>query len=213
MKHNCPYCKTINSGFTYAHSNLNLIKSYGAPKLWNIFFECNNCGMGVVCEVQSMVIDEPSKLSGDIKSNKFYIVHSINPQEIQHEIPDYLPPQVLNAFKEGVINLPQSPNAAGAMFRRSLEIGLKLLDPKSSEFKLLNRIDRLASEGKITNAIKEWSHQIRLDGNDALHEIEELTNDDAEQLHLFTKYSLLYLFTLPKQVELAKSKRDLDTNR
>lgn len=204
MRHDCPYCKTINSGFSFVHAKPNLVSSRRDIKVWNIFFECNTCGSGVICEAMTATSENPNHLNGDIKQVTFFTIVGIYPEQRSHDIPGHLPELVSNAFREGLDNLPKSPNAAVAMFRRALELGLKLFDPSLTKMNLIERIDELSDAGKITTALKEWAHQVRLDGNSALHDLSEFTLKDAEQLHLFTRYILIYLFTLPTQVSNAK---------
>lgn len=58
----------------------------------------------------------------------------------------------------------------------------------------------LAKEGLITKDMQEWAHKIRLEGNEAIHELEEPTKEQAVELQLFTELMLTYLFTLPAKV-------------
>ena len=52
--------------------------------------------------------------------------------------------------------------------------------------------------------MKDWAHQIRLDGNDATHEEDKVfTKEDAEQIREFTELFLIYAFTLPERVKRA----------
>ncbi|RQZ18378.1 DUF4145 domain-containing protein [Burkholderia sp. Bp9031] len=88
------------------------------------------------------------------------------------------------------------------MFRRCLEIALKKYTPEIEAWKLEKRIDKLATEGKITKDIQAWAHRVRLDGNDALHEEEEFTKESAGELMEFTRLLLTYLYTLPEKIRL-----------
>ena len=53
--------------------------------------------------------------------------------------------------------------------------------------------------------MKEWAHHIRLDANDAAHELDEYSETDARQLHIFAQMFLTYAFTLPEMLKRAKS--------
>ena len=65
------------------------------------------------------------------------------------------------------------------------------------------RIDNLPAD-LATPAMKEWAHHIRLDANEATHEVEEFTEDDAKKLQLFTEMFLTYAFMLPAMMKRAK---------
>lgn len=101
-------------------------------------------------------------------------------------------------------NLPGNWDAAGAMFRKALDTALK---GKFPEIKgdLHKRIEKAQEMRELTPALAEWSHQIRLDGNEAAHSEDPFSQEDAERLQTFTNLVLLYLFTLPGM--LAKAQR------
>jgi hypothetical protein len=86
------------------------------------------------------------------------------------------------------------------MFRRAIDIGTKLFSAEVNAWKLDKRIDKLATEGLITKDLQTWAHKIRLEGNEAVHEIDEPTKEQATELQLFTELVLTYLYTLPAKV-------------
>ena len=89
------------------------------------------------------------------------------------------------------------------MFRRVLDIATKSLAPEKKDVTLYNRIVHLEKTGKITPELRGLADQIRLDGNEAVHE-ENFDETKVAQLKEFTHLFLLYTFTLPKLVEMAK---------
>jgi hypothetical protein len=91
-------------------------------------------------------------------------------------------------------------DAAGMMFRKALESATKILDPDSANARLVRRIDLLAEAQKITPDLAQWAHEIRLGGNDAAHEEEPFTQEEAEELRNFIENFLRYAFTLPSAV-------------
>ena len=111
--------------------------------------------------------------------------------------PDHLPENVRSYYLQAVSNVKTGPDAAGAMFRKALDVGLKIVDPKNRNKKLAARIDAAAEAGILTKDLAEWSHRIRDEGNDASHDEDPYTREEAEQLHHFTQLVLMYLFTLP----------------
>ena len=101
-------------------------------------------------------------------------------------------------------NLAGNWTAAGMMFRKALETALKAKFPDITG-KLVVRIDTAAKAGDLTQDMAEWAHQIRLLGNDATHEEEPFSEEDARSMHAFTDLMLQYLFTLPGMMAAARS--------
>jgi hypothetical protein len=53
----------------------------------------------------------------------------------------------------------------------------------------------------------DWSHEVRLDGNEAVHGEDPETGQDAETLQRFVEAFLTYSFTLPEMVKENRAKR------
>ena len=94
------------------------------------------------------------------------------------------------------------------MDRRALEIATKEIAPTHAKLGLYQRIEKLAAERLLTESLKEWAHGLRLIGNDAVHEIDGITQDEATQTHMLTRFILIYLYTLPAQVAEARKARE-----
>jgi hypothetical protein len=116
-----------------------------------------------------------------------------------------VPPNVCSAYLSGLDNLRRNggTNAAAIMFRRSIEIAVKSIPDAPKSGNLKTRIDALPAD-VATPAMKEWAHHVRLDANDAAHEPEEFSEDDAKQLHTFAEMFLTYAYTLPAMMKRAK---------
>jgi hypothetical protein len=100
-------------------------------------------------------------------------------------------------------NMARNFDAAGTMFRKSLDAALKRLD-STGKGSLQKRIDTLPAETGVTPAMKEWAHQIRHLGNDAAHEDDPFTEEEAKSLQAFTELFLTYAFTLPGMLAARK---------
>lgn len=94
------------------------------------------------------------------------------------------------------------------MFRKALDVATVELDPSLSPLKLVRRIDSLADRHLITPALREWAHEVRLDGNEAAHEPDEPTSEEIGQLGEFTEMFLVYAFTMPGRVAARRTQRD-----
>lgn len=112
------------------------------------------------------------------------------------EAPDHLPDNVQAFFLEAVDNVQTGPNAAGAMFRKSVDVALKHVAPELKG-NLVKRIDKAAELRRLTPELAEWAHHVRLEGNDAAHDEDPFTVEEAKALYQFTELVLMYLFTLP----------------
>ena len=118
--------------------------------------------------------------------------------------PEHLPPNIGSFFQQAMSNLAQNWDAAGMMFRKTLEAALK---NKFANIQgtLSQRINEAAKQQKLTPELAQWAHQIRLDGNDAAHGDKPLSKEDAQSLADFTHLVLLYLFTLPGMLVQAQA--------
>jgi hypothetical protein len=118
------------------------------------------------------------------------------------EIPEYLPPDIERIYLQGERNFPVNGNeeAAGAMYRKALDIGLKKIDPHLTGT-LGNKIRVLATTGKLTPDIVEWSEHVRDLGNEAVHEETPPSRKELEDLRGVTEMVLRYLFTLPNMIK------------
>jgi len=125
--------------------------------------------------------------------------------------PDDVPPNVARFYEQGLENLAQKRwDAAGAMFRKSLDVASKIIAADSKHLTLFARINKLHESGLITEAMKDWSHEIRLEGNNAVHDEEPESAEDAEATHKFTEAFLTYVFTLPAMVTANRARRRPD---
>jgi len=83
------------------------------------------------------------------------------------------------------------------MFRRAIDVGTKQFSDDIDVFELEKRIDKLASDGLITKDLQHWAQKIRLEGNGAIHELDEPSKEQTQELELLTELVLTYLFTFP----------------
>jgi hypothetical protein len=55
----------------------------------------------------------------------------------------------------------------------------------------------------------EWANQVRIEGNEALHDPDEFTESEAAPLRLFSEMFLKYMFELPEEVRLYREKTEI----
>jgi hypothetical protein len=203
--HNCPHCPTKNAGFTLV-GEANIPRStYG----WLAFFRCNTCFGPLAIQLRNETNATMQKLDGELRYIRGITNLEVFPKPAPSCAPSHTPEAVARAFiqAEDAIKM-QHWEAAGAMDRRALEISTKEMAPEHAALKLYKRIEKLADSGRLTPSLKEWAHDLRIVGNDALHEIDGLTEDEATQTHELARFVLIYLYTLPAQVEEARKARE-----
>ena len=72
------------------------------------------------------------------------------------------------------------------MSRNALDMGLKSKFP-DMQGTLKARMQEVAKQQKLTPDLAQWAHQIRFGSNDAAHEEELISKEDAKKLCNFTK--------------------------
>ena len=192
FSHACPYCH-LDVAFQVLHERID-------PQhngLW-LTCSCPKCYGGVIAKVRG---DFPNRstgsVPGDIRVIPSFVLDSFAPEAPPIEAPDHLPVSVLSAYFEAMHNLDSRHwNSAGMMFRRAIDLATKVLLPESKG-DLYKRIDQLATTNDLTPSMQKWAHHIRLEGNAAAHDLEEITEADAQGLQAFTELFLTYQFTLP----------------
>jgi len=206
----CPHCGANQSAFAYLAEIAHQVKPHESPKAFSLAFSCPTCfdlvGVHVISNlaVSSFATGRNGSLKGHM--GQHFRLKSLYPRAPETVIPDHISDNVSRCFSQAADNAKRRQmDAAGAMYRKCLDLATKELDASLAGKNLAPRIDSLHKSGLLTDALKEWAHAIRLDGNDAAHDADELSQEEVAQLASFTDLFLRYAFTLPKQVELRKA--------
>jgi hypothetical protein len=205
FNHDCPHCLTRGAGFEVTYQ-----WRPGGIQDANLLAICGICkgGMTVQSYFRTGGNAHPDLVRDHVNypGDRYRIVETW-PKFVAH-CPADVPANVESFYNQGLENLAAGRwDAAGAMFRKSLDVATKIIAPDKRSKNLYTRINELVSEGVLTTAMGEWSHEIRLDGNDAVHDEEPETEADATISQRFTEALLTYSFTLPAMVEENRSKR------
>jgi hypothetical protein len=195
----CPYCRAEKIGFAY-RSHAQVKPGVGQTLL---FLQCEGCGQGIIAVIGNAPVHIAAWTSGQ-SASPGNIIASFPAPDAPKAPPD-VPPKVNAAFLSGLDNLGRNggANAAGAMFRRSIELAARAIDPNApAGINLKQRIERLP-DTVVTPSMKEWAQHIRLEGNDAVHGPDDYTEKDAKDLHTFAEMFLTYAFTLPEMLKKA----------
>jgi hypothetical protein len=134
--------------------------------------------------------------------------------------PEHLPENIHLAFEEGAKCLSaKCYNAAGTMFRLCVDHATTALLPESNQNGLNATIRRslglrvqwLFDNSILPQTLRDLSHAVKEDGNDGAH-AGLLSVNDAEDLLDFTVTLLERLYTEPKRLELAITRRNARRN-
>ena len=213
----CPHCGSKKITFDCIADSPAEARTSDPVQSWNAFMCCRHCHKGVVVILRDNAWwasrrgteRHPSQLDDDPRDHDYYL-WDIHPKREDSPTPEYLTESIKKDFIEAVDNLEDGKHtSAGMMFRRVLQRSTTALidDPSTLKSKnLKQRVDILAENGIITEAMGDWADIIRLEGNSANHDEEELGQDeftakDADQLHRFSELFLIYAFTLPARVK------------
>lgn len=153
----------------------------------------------------------PKEYAGDIlNAPAEFRTISVYPEGPKNDVPDNIPEPVAKAYVQAAGSRRAGHlDAACAMYRKAMELSLKAFSPDIDLWKIEKRIDRMAAENRITPELQAWAHELRLDGNEAVHGDDEATVEMTDQMHEFCRFLLIYLYSLPAQVEAAQVRRML----
>lgn len=215
----CPHCLKENATmFDSCTFALPLNRS-----LLVMVFSCRSCGHSVILELDEEASQYYKnilhyKLASTLAVHNRFIVTSdsvirgkvisIYPEQKQVTVPLYLSDIVSKNFKEAkeLFNKKYF-NQSGMTSRRVIDLSTKELLPEHKG-QLNGRIKQLLEKGVITKQLSDWADIIRLDGNSAIHDSDDFSEEEARQLLDFTEMFLMYAFTLPKMVEIKRESPD-----
>lgn len=117
-----------------------------------------------------------------------------------------LPPKVEHFLN----NARETFHAASASIMASASAVDAMLKARGyGKGKLYPRIEKAAKEGLLTEDMKEWAHEVRLDANEERHADEDAplpTLEDAQKTFEFAETLAVLLFVLPARVRRGREK-------
>ncbi|CCD28690.1 conserved hypothetical protein [Candidatus Glomeribacter gigasporarum BEG34] len=145
----------------------------------------------------------PANECGEVL-NKIYTVKQQFPDSaIQRPDAEHLPADIDQELDELVQVLHVSPRLTTIACRRILEKACKtkLKNAFSPKKPLRELIDAALTALETTRQISDWAHQLRILGNEAVHESDEpITADEAQQAYDLTRLMLDLLFAYPVKI-------------
>lgn len=210
FKGDCPHCRTRAVGFEI-QKQIVIEEKFSSggreSRQWmDIFGQCGQCQRGVVATVLVITASGGKREYRDI---------TILPPLPRNDPPGHVSDDVGSCYRQGMDNMHGNWDAAGSMFRKSLEIGLRELKEKIPEYSdkdtLAKQIEKAAKHGALTKDMAEWAKKIKDLGNAAVH-AGAFSEQEAWAMQKFTQLVLIYLFTLPGMMEEARSKSQESSN-
>lgn len=190
----CPHCKTSKAGmrsFTVIFDGARYRIPLSCPHCDEIViigaeaaekFARNNWAAGTIFN-----LDDPRSVI-----QRTYLQY---PKNVKREVPNDVPEKIGNTYEEALDNLHRGKYETSVLLcGKALDLATKGMD---AAWKLEQRLKKLAADGKITAAMADWAQEIRIDRNAAIHDDEDFTQKDAEDIVTFTEAFLTYIYTLP----------------
>ncbi|MBD2714743.1 DUF4145 domain-containing protein [Microvirga sp. STR05] len=185
----CPHCGVDSPTLESILSNP--IETYNVEganlRYWRVY-RCVRCGSLVTAATR-----------GHISSP----VTEIYPAPI---LVDDAIPNIARAYLTQAINSINAP--AGAVMLCASSVDAMLKEKGYVKGSLYARIDQANKDHLITDGMKEWAHEIRLDANDQRHADQNAilpSITDAQRVIKFTQAFGEFLFVLPARIERGKA--------
>ena len=190
----CPFCMEEGNFSTEFHVEKK--KPNGSKVLNFDTLKCGNCSSYV------QIFWSAGDGLHDYRAQPFPLRYEKAPKEY---------PEAIGRFwLQAKRNLKDSNyDAAAVMARSSLQLALRSNDAKGANLK--QEIDDLATKGILPPIMQEWSHNLRELGNDSAHpnpEQQPTNPKDASDIVGFLDFLLEYLYTLPKNINQYRGRKD-----
>ncbi|MDR6625706.1 DUF4145 domain-containing protein [Caulobacter segnis] len=213
LLHDCPHCGTAKMSFVVFG-----VRPRTYPNGYNVSLGAIN--VGIECQAcqkpasASLRLDETvafsdwqGRVAAIVKDHGAYpndkwSLTGFWPVKAPVVAPEHLPAPVEKAFLQGEKNLALEgcEEPAATMFRRALDVGLKLRFP-DLKGDLYKKIEKLAEAHAIPQSLADWAHEVRVIGNDGAHDLDGCSVEDAVAARNFVDAVLRYLFSLPGMID------------
>jgi hypothetical protein len=218
----CPRCKSQKITFD-AREDIYIGQYYGWKKYYEVFCICRSCKKSTVFVLSQndtsvtnlLEKSGPAGLKMAL-TGIMDVENYISTKDVATETPpDYLPKNIDSAFREGAACMAIGCfNAGATMFRLCLDLATRAMLPEENENGLNQRIRRslgltlewLFDNKILPESLRELASCVQDDGNDGAHQ-GTISKEDAEDILEFAFLLLERLYTEPKRLELAKSRR------
>jgi hypothetical protein len=112
----------------------------------------------------------------------------------------HLPADIAALYEEARDCVAASAYTAAVLVCRKLLMNLAVNQGAGTGLKFIEYVDYLASRGFVPPNGRGWVDHIRKKGNEATHEIQLMTRDDAVELIAFSEMLLKFIYEFPARV-------------
>ncbi|WP_414831845.1 DUF4145 domain-containing protein [Afifella sp. YEN Y35] len=221
VKIDCPHCHTKSSGFQVEggfRRSSDLISRRDPAVFIDEDWFLLSCGRCKKCITAQYISEHNSHRElknvlsqhGSLEDIGYtYKVHF--PSEVTLEEPEHLPSKVASPFRQAISNISaENWDAAGTMVRKALDVATRDMartrigNEKRSEtivkLWLKKRIEALTSEGLLTVDLSDLAGVLKDGGDEAAHDDEPYSKEDAIRLVGYAQAFLTYAYTVPGMV-------------
>ena len=220
LTRDCPFCGTRSVAFRCVGKHLQP-RIVDRPRELDLLLACGNCERAILAcgklsqgYLESIYNDADRGDRYGQLDEQLIEFTSLYPDSTIGGAPQHTPDRVANLFQQATSNLSnRNWDAAGAMARKTLDVATKVVARERVVENerdqvlglwLKKRVERLAELGLLTADIAALAGMIKDGGDDASHDEDPYTEDEAERLIEFTEVLLTYVFTIPGMVEAAR---------
>jgi hypothetical protein len=194
----CPHCSTKNAYFRPVTA------SYTEPR-GNVVVAC----CGAQCEVCKNFVVVVGFRNANTLPAQPYNLQAVYPLgKPDDNVEPGIPQPIAEDFQEALrCRWVKAFKATVVMCRRAIQASCleKKANPK---LKLIGQIDEIAKAGLITEPLRQFAHEVRLEGNDGAHPdpdgLANVIEKDADDIIEFTREYLNHVYVMPEK--LAKRK-------
>lgn len=224
--HDCPHCGVVKSGFALFSAHI-----FKHDTIGNGIFSIDSA-FAAFCPSCEMPIC--GKLKGNFRKSSLHsqiiqdilgrqenlekmglIVCEVFPEQKQAKSPEHCPAPIEKAFIQAeklfVMSGQEEPSAT--MYRKSIDLSFKYKLGESATNNLNKNIKFAEQNGIITPQMEEWSHVVRLGGNEGAHDFTDMTKEQLIETRAFAEAFLTYVWTLPTRVAEHKEKAVSDISK
>ncbi|KFC13138.1 hypothetical protein GTGU_00160 [Trabulsiella guamensis ATCC 49490] len=195
---------TENTIYPNLGPRVNIITEASTVSAYSTAF-CNECNKPMMiafeCSIAQLsdmkkAAHEKQWLLTDLKPTSV----KIYPELKQPDDSPYYPEKIRGLFVELQENIKMKRNAPFIVVgcRSVLEVALRELG--FDDGNLLSRIKQARENGILTESMKNWAHRIRMDGNEAVHEL-DASDEQAKEFVDFLRLFLEITFVLPVRIK------------
>ena len=113
---------------------------------------------------------------------------------------DHVPDNVAHLYDEARRSIAANAHTGAVLLCRKLLMNIAVQKGASPGKSFAHYVEYLASKGYVPPDGQGWVDHIRQKGNEATHEIVEMSGDDAKELVTFAEMLLRFVFEFPSRV-------------